>query len=119
MLFLVIINQRFLTKIPFIIYHKGIDAKQIDAMGKNSLDLAPTILDYIDKEKHENYFLGDSLFTNTKGKSIFDTYYYVESVEGIVVTQSNNLFSQIKLNSNPSLKAKLLKYFAEATKKRK
>ena len=109
-------SHSFLDQIPFIIYHKGINARQIDAMGKNSLDLVPTILDYIDKEKHENYFLGDSLFTSTSGKSKFDTYYYTE---GTIVTHANNIYSEKKLNSNSFFREKLLKYFAESTRKRK
>ena len=63
----------FYDKIPLFIYHKDIKSKQIDALGRNSLDLAPTILDYID-ESGPNYFLGKSLFSENGTK--FDRVYY-------------------------------------------
>ncbi|HFU4086858.1 TPA: LTA synthase family protein [Streptococcus suis] len=64
-----------LDKIPFYIYHKGIDPTRIDALGRNSLDLVPTILDYLDIEA-SNYFLGESLFTDKF--SDFDTVFFSE-----------------------------------------
>ena len=61
----------FIDKIPLFIYHKEVKSRKIDVNGKNSLDLAPTILDYIDISS-PNYFLGDSLFANKKSNTKFD-----------------------------------------------
>lgn len=51
----------FCDTIPFIIWYQGIEHEDIDASGRNSLALAPTILDYLDYDS-ENYFLGTSLY---------------------------------------------------------
>ncbi len=60
--------------IPLFIYYKGIDHQEIDVNGKNSLCLAPTILDYLDIDS-ENYFLGTSLF-DAKASTDFDSTFY-------------------------------------------
>jgi hypothetical protein len=55
-------NQRyFVNTIPLFIYWKGIKHAVLDVDGRNSLCLAPTILDLLNID-HENYFLGSSLF---------------------------------------------------------
>ena len=46
---------------PLFIYYKGITPETVDAAGRNSLDMAPTVLDYLDLTG-PNYFLGHSLF---------------------------------------------------------
>ena len=51
----------FCDAIPFFIYYEGIEPQVLDAQGRNSLDLVPTILDYIDVDA-SNFFLGSSLF---------------------------------------------------------
>lgn len=51
-----------LDEIPLFIYHKGVEPEVIDVNGRNSLGLAPTILDYLDISA-PNYFLGTSLFS--------------------------------------------------------
>ena len=48
-------------EIPFFIYYPGIVPETIDAAGRNSLDMVPTVLDYVDVSG-SNYFLGRSLF---------------------------------------------------------
>ena len=52
----------FVNTIPLMIYGNGIKHKIIDVKGRNSLDFAPTILDILKLNNHENYFLGSSLF---------------------------------------------------------
>ncbi|MDO4404639.1 MAG: LTA synthase family protein [Atopobiaceae bacterium] len=64
-------RRPFLDRVPFFIYHKDVDAHLVDAKGKNSLDLAPTILDYLDISP-ANYFLGQSLFVEAD-ESPYDT----------------------------------------------
>ncbi len=51
----------FCDTVPLMFYYEGIEPSVEDAGGRNSLDLAPTILDYLDLDS-PNYFLGTSLF---------------------------------------------------------
>jgi len=53
--------------IPLFIYYPDLPSKEIDAAGRNSLCLAPTILDLLDINC-ENYFLGSSLFVKQQSK---------------------------------------------------
>lgn len=62
-----------LDEIPFFIYHKGIKPEMIDVGGRNSICLAPTILDYLDISD-ENCFVGTSLFSE-QANSICETTY--------------------------------------------
>ena len=62
-------------EIPFFIYSVGGPVAQVDAQGRNSLDLAPTLLHYLNVEG-QNYFLGDSLFYEKKQGISFDTFFY-------------------------------------------
>lgn len=50
-------------EIPLIIYFKGETAVTVDVNGRNSLDLAPTVLDLLDISS-PNYFVGTSLLGN-------------------------------------------------------
>lgn len=61
-----------IDRIPLLIYHKGVVAKQYDAAGRNTLDLTSTILDYIDIDG-PNYFLGASLFHSADNYNNLDT----------------------------------------------
>lgn len=58
---------------PLMIYYDGITPESYDVNGRNSLDMAPTILDYLDMSA-PNYFWGDSLFAPESG-SLYDTYF--------------------------------------------
>lgn len=51
----------FCDEIPLLIWYKGVVPATVDAMGRNSLGLAPTVLDFLDISDC-NFFLGDSLF---------------------------------------------------------
>lgn len=64
-------------EIPLCIYYKGIEPQVIDANGRNSLDLTPTICDYLNIVG-ENYFLGTSLFAEDE-ENVFDTKFQSES----------------------------------------
>lgn len=50
-----------IDKIPLFIWYRGVEPESIDVNGRNSLDLAPTICDFLDISQ-SNYFLGTSLF---------------------------------------------------------
>ncbi len=54
-----------LDRMPLLIWYKGVEPRQISANGRNSLDLAPTLMDFVDVD-HDNYFLGNSLFSSEK-----------------------------------------------------
>ena len=65
-----------LSDIPLVIWHRDIQPQVIDAGGRNSLDLAPTLLDYLDISA-ENYFMGDSLFCDAEqSQSAYDTLFF-------------------------------------------
>jgi phosphoglycerol transferase MdoB-like AlkP superfamily enzyme len=74
-------QKYFVNTIPLFIYRKGIEHETVDANGRNSLDLAPTVLDLLHINKHASYFLGSSLFlqndnTLEKISAIGDDFYY-------------------------------------------
>lgn len=62
-------------RIPLSIYCKGMRKGNIDADGRNSLDLAPTILDFIDISGR-NYFLGNSLFSEKPRTLTVETVFF-------------------------------------------
>ena len=64
-----------LDEIPLYIYHKDIEPDKIEVNGRTSLDLAPTILDYLDISG-ENYFLGESLFSGADKGTNYDYYFF-------------------------------------------
>ncbi|MBO4834963.1 MAG: sulfatase-like hydrolase/transferase, partial [Lachnospiraceae bacterium] len=52
-----------LDQMPLMIYYKDVEPETIDVNGRNTLCLAPTLLDLLDISG-ENMFLGSSLFSN-------------------------------------------------------
>ncbi len=62
-----------LDRIPLFIYYEGIIPKSYDVNGRNSLDMVPTVLDFLDMSA-PNSFLGSSLFAED-GASDYDTYF--------------------------------------------
>lgn len=78
-----------IDNIPFFLYHKDITPQIIDVQGRNSLGMAPTVLDYLDITT-ENCFLGKSLFVledASKGQvdcntKFYDNFYYLSSADG-------------------------------------
>lgn len=61
-----------IDSIPLMFYHKGVVPQEIDAAGRNTLDLTSTILDYVDIDA-PNYFLGASLFHDPDNYNNLDT----------------------------------------------
>jgi hypothetical protein len=55
-------KSRVCSRIPFFIYYPGIRPQTIDVKGRNSLDMTPTVLDYL-QVSADNYFLGCSLLS--------------------------------------------------------
>lgn len=56
------IKGYFVDTIPLLIYWKGVEHREIDAAGKNSLDLAPSLLSLLGVRKSHNLFLGCTFF---------------------------------------------------------
>lgn len=99
----------FIDKIPLIIYHKDIKPNVINVNCRNSLDLVPTILDYIDITDY-NYFLGDSLFADS-GLSKYDKYY----AEGSIYFSTDQC--DVKhFNTENEFEKELIKYYSIASK---
>lgn len=61
-------------KIPLFIYYKGISTT-INAEGRNTLDLAPTILDLLGYERPQT-FIGYSLYGAKNENTILDSFYW-------------------------------------------
>ena len=95
-------------RIPFFIYYKGIEPQTVEAAGRNSLDFAPTVCDYLDISA-ENYFLGTSLFANVENNSNYDTVFQegqtYMSTRGNTVTELSETEKNILVNG-------ILKYFS-------
>lgn len=75
-----------LDRIPFFIYYQGMPARSVDAGGRNTLDFAPTVCDYLDVTG-ENYFLGDTLFSPQD--SYYDVHFNIG--EDVANTKSGEL----------------------------
>ena len=83
-------DDSFCDEIPLFFYYSGITPEKMDVGGRNSLDAAPTILDYLDMDG-ENYFLGDSWFSPRKDSisidmihSIPNQGWYVSTYDGMI-----------------------------------
>ncbi len=78
-----------IDSVPFYIWYQGITPGVISADGRNSLDLAPTICDFLDIEG-KNAFLGGTLFRNAGDVGnnfdtvFFDGFYYKTTQNGAV-----------------------------------
>ncbi|HGM9794680.1 TPA: LTA synthase family protein [Proteus mirabilis] len=95
-------SNYFVDKIPLIIYKKGVEPKIINAECKNSLSLAPTILDILGIINIENKFLGLSLFDNKKSErqnyisAISKQFYDTENCEVNLLTSEEDKEKIIK-----------------------
>ncbi|MGT2799394.1 LTA synthase family protein [Streptococcus marmotae] len=87
-------------KIPLFFYYKGIEPQKIDVAGRNSINLAPTILDYIDVSQ-PNHFLGRSLFSQADDSNVFETTFisgvdYYSTLNGNITTFSEQQLSDLE-----------------------
>ncbi|MBQ7736442.1 MAG: sulfatase-like hydrolase/transferase [Oscillospiraceae bacterium] len=73
-----------LDSIPLFIYWSGAVSEVVDAGGRNSLDLVPTLLDFLDISA-PNCFLGTSLFSADHAAFEADTYFH--SVDSIACSK--------------------------------
>lgn len=82
--------QQFVDRIPLLMYYKGVTPQEFDAAGRNTLSLAPTILDYLDISE-PNYFLGDPLFNGGDNvNNDLDTVFTISGTE-FVSTERNSI----------------------------
>lgn len=95
----------FVDEIPLFIYYEGVEAAVYDAGGRNSLDLAPTILDMLDISA-QNYFLGDSLFA-PMGSNDFDM---ISTYEGHSVTTKDGIIEALEGEQLDVFTEELAKY---------
>ena len=96
-----------LDDIPLFIYHKGVEHKDIEVNGRTSINLVPTILDYIDISE-PNYFLGKSLFSGPDDYTIYDCIYhddiyFCSSYDKIINTESEKIDQSIMNSINDYL----------------
>ena len=91
--------------VPLCFYYKGIKPKEIYVDGRNSLDLAPTILDYL-YISEENYFLGTSLFS--KEYNYYDTFF---EAEGGATSTKNALITPLDDAERTEFFEKINDYF--------
>ncbi len=98
-------STEMLDRIPLVFYKTGIKPQLFDAKNRNSLSLAPTILNILGIENEENYFLGNSLFSNetTEFQHMYITVptKYYDCKEG----------KPILKRSSKELKEKLIKFY--------
>ena len=97
----------FLDEIPLFFYYKGVESEVVEANGRNSLDFAPTVLDFLDMTA-PNYFLGQSLF-NDEDVSVFDTYY---TEPGTYMSSENATIRELTGDELAWFEDKLMEYFA-------
>lgn len=95
-----------IDEIPFIIYYEGIEPKRVDAKGRNTLDMAPTLLDYLDISAG-NYFLGTSLFASVES-SFMETSY--SDPDGVYSTK-NAQITLMSPNEEKLFKQWLTEYY--------
>lgn len=94
-------QETFISRIPLFLYTDGIEHGTIDAQGRNTLDLSPTILDILNIEDEENWFLGTSLFRNDEKEysrvcSIGGLFYQVTDGELKRIKNGNSLVQEIR-----------------------
>ena len=99
-------KSMFVDKVPFIVYKKGIvdEALVINAHGRNSLCLAPTLLDLIGLDGVKNHFLGNSLFDDNGSE-----FEHLSLIGADSIVTSENEYHDIELKSE--IKEKLDDYF--------
>lgn len=99
----------FCDRIPLLIWYNKIEAQEINAEGRNSLCFAPTLLDFLDIDG-DNYFLGDSLFSNNDVNNLIDKVYAIPDEERYRITSESGIseLDEAEFNIvNPTIKGYL------------
>ena len=95
-----------LDRIPLYFYYTGIEPGTVEADGRNSLDLVPTLLDYLDISA-PNYFLGQSLFAPQEIRGAYDTIFH-ESAS--VLSSENAVIRQLSESDYAEFRNVLIRY---------
>lgn len=103
-----------LDRIPLFFYFKGIEPRTINAQGRNSLDLAPTICDYLDISE-PNYFLGNSLFVPHVVWGTHTVFSYTFCAGGgDCISTANGVLSALSGSSLKNMTDSIRKYYSVA-----
>lgn len=100
-------RSMFVDKIPFIVYKKGALADSsliINAHGRNSLCLAPTLLDLMAIDGVKTHFLGSSLFVEN-----YSEFEHLSVIGSDCVESSENEYHDTELKSE--IREKLENFF--------
>lgn len=97
-----------IDRVPLFLYYRGIQPETIDAEGRNSLDLTPTILDYLDVSGHNN-FLGMTLFSPPNNNNEFETVFCDPAYE---VSTADGQLKELEGSQKEIFDENLQAYFA-------
>lgn len=75
----------FCDEIPLFFYYSGMTPEVVNVEGRNSVNLTPSILDYLDMDG-ENYFLGNSLFAEATDNVSMETVYSIPNQGWYITT---------------------------------
>ena len=95
-------------EIPLLIYYKG-NAGQLNAQGRNSLDLAPTILDLLNIGYPES-FMGDSLYRAKNERTAMDSFFWCQ---GKILYTGNDCVSVPEADMKSFASKNIAGYFAK------
>lgn len=98
-------------EVPLFFYYNGITPQVIEVKGRNSLDMAPTVFDYIGISE-ENYFLGVSLFFPKENNNSYDTVFYDNS---FLLSTDQEVIQPLPDTTSLIIEDRLQKYFAAKT----
>jgi len=98
-------------EMPLFIYYAGIEPEEIYVAGRNTVSLAPTILDYLDISE-PNYFLGFSLFMSNINNNNFDT---VHASGDAIFSTMNDVVAGLTDNQREVVTNSLQLYYTAAT----
>ena len=95
-------------EIPLLIYYKG-NAGQLNAQGRNSLDLAPTVLDLLNIGYPES-FMGDSLYRAKNERTAMDSFFWCQ---GKILYTGNDCVSVPEADMKSFASKNIAGYFAK------
>ena len=95
-------------EIPLLIYYKG-NAGQLNAQGRNSLDLAPTVLDLLNIGYPES-FMGDSLYRAKNERTAMDSFFWCQ---GKILYTGNDCVSVPEADMKSFASKNIARYFAK------
>ena len=95
-------------EIPLLIYYRG-NTGQLNAQGRNSLDLAPTILDILNIG-YPDTFLGDSLYKAKNERTAMDSFFWCQ---GKILYTGDDCVSEPGTEMTTFASKNIARYFAK------